>query len=124
MSSHVRLPSSDTEESLEWVCNVPEKRSYLFIHQVHNRSIDIVTRQENTYHIMPDYDNDSITPRTTSILNGSYALQAAIAALHARARTPAETDWVQISALYQRLRSQHDSAVVALNVRRQDRATQ
>ncbi len=31
---------------------------------------------------------------------GPDALQAAIAACHARARTPAETDWVRIAALY------------------------
>ena len=31
---------------------------------------------------------------------GPYALQAAIAACHARARTPAETDWARIAALY------------------------
>src|SRR6202022_343181 len=31
---------------------------------------------------------------------GPYALQAAIAACHARARTPAETDWPRLAALY------------------------
>ena len=35
---------------------------------------------------------------------GPYALQAAIAACHARARTPEETDWVRIAALYDALR--------------------
>src|SRR4051812_43263781 len=34
---------------------------------------------------------------------GPYALQAAIAACHARARTPAETDWTRIVALYDAL---------------------
>src|ERR1700720_2143206 len=34
---------------------------------------------------------------------GPYALQAAIAACHARARTAAETDWARIAALYQAL---------------------
>src|SRR6266704_2777317 len=34
---------------------------------------------------------------------GSYALQAAIAACHARARTAAETDWARIAALYDAL---------------------
>lgn len=46
---------------------------------------------------------------------GPYQLQAAIAALHARARTPQETDWHQIAALYERLRALNGSAVVALN---------
>ena len=34
---------------------------------------------------------------------GPYALQAAIAACHARARTPAETDWARIAQLYEAL---------------------
>ena len=34
---------------------------------------------------------------------GPYALQAAIAACHARARAPEETDWPRIAALYERL---------------------
>ena len=34
---------------------------------------------------------------------GPYALQAAIAACHARARTPEETDWARIAALYDAL---------------------
>lgn len=46
---------------------------------------------------------------------GQYALQAAIAALHASAPTPAETDWRQIAALYALLRERHPSAVVELN---------
>jgi RNA polymerase sigma-70 factor (ECF subfamily) len=44
-----------------------------------------------------------------------YQLQAAIAGLHARARTPAETDWPQIAALYAELLRQQPSPVVALN---------
>lgn len=46
---------------------------------------------------------------------GPYALQAAIAALHAEARTMAETDWGQIAALYDRLLEREPSPVVALN---------
>ena len=46
---------------------------------------------------------------------GSYALQAAIAALHAQARTAAATDWTQIAALYGVLVSVHPSPVVELN---------
>lgn len=34
---------------------------------------------------------------------GPYAIQAALAACHARARTPGETDWARIAALYERL---------------------
>jgi RNA polymerase sigma-70 factor (ECF subfamily) len=44
-----------------------------------------------------------------------YPLQAAIAALHAQAKTPAETDWAQIAALYERLLAFQRTPVVALN---------
>jgi RNA polymerase sigma-70 factor (ECF subfamily) len=46
---------------------------------------------------------------------GPYALQAAIAACHARARTPEETDWVRIAALYDALGRVSPSPVVELN---------
>ncbi|WP_437276134.1 RNA polymerase sigma factor [Sorangium sp. So ce375] len=46
---------------------------------------------------------------------GPYALQAAIAACHARARTAAETDWARIAALYTALAQVTPSPVVELN---------
>jgi len=46
---------------------------------------------------------------------GPYALQAAIAACHARARTPAETDWARIAELYGALARLTPSPVVELN---------
>lgn len=46
---------------------------------------------------------------------GPYALQAAIAACHARARTRAETDWPRIVALYDALVEVTGSPVVELN---------
>lgn len=46
---------------------------------------------------------------------GPYALQAAIAACHARARTADETDWAQIAALYDALGQLMPSPVVELN---------
>jgi RNA polymerase sigma-70 factor (ECF subfamily) len=47
--------------------------------------------------------------------SGPYALQAAIAACHARARTPEETDWPRIVALYDALAQLHPSPVIDLN---------
>ncbi len=44
-----------------------------------------------------------------------YALQAAIAACHMRARTAAETDWDRIVLLYDALLQNHPSPIVALN---------
>ena len=46
---------------------------------------------------------------------GFYALQSAIAALHAQAARAADTDWPQIAALYALLLRLHPSPVVALN---------
>lgn len=46
---------------------------------------------------------------------GPYALQAAIAACHARARTAGETDWIRIAALYDSLAQVSPSPVVELN---------
>jgi predicted RNA polymerase sigma factor len=46
---------------------------------------------------------------------GPYTLQAAIAACHARARAPAETDWLRIVALYDALAVLAPSPVVELN---------
>jgi RNA polymerase sigma-70 factor, ECF subfamily len=46
---------------------------------------------------------------------GPYALQAALVACHARARSAAETDWPRIAALYAELLERVPSPVVALN---------
>jgi RNA polymerase sigma factor (sigma-70 family) len=48
-------------------------------------------------------------------VNGPYALQAAIAACHARARRFADTDWTRMAALYDTLRAVMPSPVVDLN---------
>ncbi|MDA0183063.1 RNA polymerase sigma factor [Solirubrobacter phytolaccae] len=46
---------------------------------------------------------------------GPYGLQAAIAACHARARRPEDTDWYRITALYEQLARLSPSPVVELN---------
>jgi len=48
-------------------------------------------------------------------IRGPYVLQAAIAACHARARTPEETDWARIVALYEELGHLRPSPVIDLN---------
>ena len=55
---------------------------------------------------------DNVLARRTP---GPYQLQAAIAALHARAATPQETDWPQIAALYDRLLDWIPTPIVELN---------
>jgi RNA polymerase sigma factor (sigma-70 family) len=47
--------------------------------------------------------------------DGPYALQAALAACHARARSAADTDWPRIAGLYDRLQAVMPSPVVDLN---------
>ena len=46
---------------------------------------------------------------------GPYQIQAAIAAIHSRAATPAETDWAGIEALYLVLERMQPSPVITLN---------
>jgi RNA polymerase sigma-70 factor (ECF subfamily) len=46
---------------------------------------------------------------------GPYQVQAAIAALHARAAQPEETDWAQIDLLYGALEAMQPSPVITLN---------
>lgn len=46
---------------------------------------------------------------------GPYQVQAAIAALHARAKRPEDTDWAQIDALYATLERMQPSPVITLN---------
>jgi RNA polymerase sigma factor (sigma-70 family) len=54
-------------------------------------------------------------PETPNVAQGPYALQAAIAACHARARTPEETAWPRIAMLYDSLAQLAPSPVVELN---------
>jgi predicted RNA polymerase sigma factor len=54
-------------------------------------------------------------PEATNRVLGPYALQAAIAACHARATTAEETDWARIAALYRVLGTVSPSPVVELN---------
>lgn len=46
---------------------------------------------------------------------GPYLVQAAIAALHARAERPQDTDWAQIELLYGALETLQPSPVITLN---------
>ena len=80
---------------------------------------DVVTLEEQDRTL---WDRDEILEGTalaeTALRRGGagfYALQAAIAALHAQAARPEETDWPQIAALYALLLRLHPSPVVALN---------
>jgi predicted RNA polymerase sigma factor len=56
-----------------------------------------------------------VAARSAGTALGPYAVQAAIAACHARARSVEETDWVRIAALYEVLGQLVPSPVVELN---------
>lgn len=56
-----------------------------------------------------------VLAKKTGLGDGPYALQAALAACHARARRGADTDWPRIAALYDRLRVVTPSPVIDLN---------
>ena len=80
---------------------------------------DLVTLEEQDRSL---WDRDEIaegqTLAETALRRGGvgfYALQSAIAALHAQAARAEETDWPQIAALYALLLRLHPSPVVALN---------
>lgn len=61
-------------------------------------------------------EGEHLLDRAIGLQNsGPYQLQAAIAALHATAKTAAETDWSQIAGLYGALRFYMPTAVVELN---------
>ena len=53
--------------------------------------------------------------RAETLGGGPYGLQAAIAACHARAHSPEQTDWPRIAALYEVLAFIQQSPVVMLN---------
>src|SRR5205814_608297 len=58
---------------------------------------------------------ENLAAETPSIPQGPYTVQAAIAACHARARTPEETAWPRIAMLYDALAQLTPSPVVELN---------
>ena len=58
---------------------------------------------------------ESQIAKNPSAVKGTYVLQAAIAACHARARVPEETDWARIATLYSDLGQVAPSPVVELN---------
>lgn len=58
---------------------------------------------------------DRAVDQARRVGGGQYLLQAEIAACHAHARTPGQTDWHRIADLYTRLSAVNPSPVVALN---------
>ena len=79
---------------------------------------DIVLLEDqdrSTWHRAQIAEALALIPDTLRGGAGPYALQAAIAALHAQAATAAETDWPQIAALYRELYRRQPTPIIALN---------
>jgi RNA polymerase sigma factor (sigma-70 family) len=79
---------------------------------------ELATPERPEQPVTPDRTEQPVTPEPVEQLRvapGQYRLQAEIAACHARAATPEETDWVRIAALYQALAQLTASPVVELN---------
>jgi RNA polymerase sigma-70 factor (ECF subfamily) len=84
-----------------------------------NSSGELVPLEEqdrSTWHAQQIEEGLSLVEKALRMGNaGAYQLQAAIAAVHAQAKTPLQTDWKQIAALYAELARRSTSPVVALN---------
>ncbi len=80
---------------------------------------EIITLEEQNRELWDQREIAEGLPLLESALrdgaSGVYALQGAIAALHARARQVGDTDWAQIARLYDVLLQKQPSAVVELN---------
>jgi RNA polymerase sigma factor (sigma-70 family) len=92
----------------------------LALMELHASRIPARTRADGTPVLLPDQDRARglralERARRLGGADGPYALQAALAACHARARRSEDTDWAAIAALYARLMAVAPSPVVALN---------
>jgi RNA polymerase sigma-70 factor, ECF subfamily len=82
----------------------------------HGRLITLEEQNRSLWHQPQIREGQELIRRAMNMRRpGPYQLQAAIAALHSEAVTPADTDWRQIAALYQELLRINPSPVVALN---------
>lgn len=110
----------------------PEAYGLLSLMTLHHSRVDTRTTDDGELVLLSDqdrtrWDRDAIERgcalarhalmlgNRESVAPGTYALQAAIAALHAEAPSGDETDWPQIVALYEHLLRAMPSPVVALN---------
>lgn len=105
----------------------PEARGLLALMLLHDARRDARTDADGALVLLPEQDRsrwdrtqisegvDTLTRALAQGEPGPYQLQAAIAALHAEADSPATTDWRQIWLLYNELLARQPSPIVALN---------
>jgi RNA polymerase sigma-70 factor (ECF subfamily) len=111
----------------ELIPDNPESMALLALMLLHDSRRDarstedgqLVTLEEqdrSLWHLEQIAEGTQLVERALGRRNvGPYQLQAAIAAVHAEARTAAETDWKQIAALYGILNASQASPIVSLN---------
>jgi RNA polymerase sigma-70 factor, ECF subfamily len=111
----------------ELIPDNPESMALLALMLLHDSRRDarstgdgqLVTLEEqdrSLWHLDQIAEGTQLVERALGRRNaGPYQLQAAIAAVHAEARTAAETDWKQIAALYAILNASQGSPIVSLN---------
>ena len=78
----------------------------------------IVLEEQDRSRWYPDEITEALALVRQALISpnaGTFALQAAIAAEHCRAREPEDTDWRRIVALYDRLQALQPSPIVSLN---------
>jgi RNA polymerase sigma-70 factor (ECF subfamily) len=105
----------------------PEPKALLALMLLHDARRDARTDERGDLVVLEEqdrtrWDRAQITEGLAKLdealargATGAYTIQAAIAALHAKAERPADTDWKQIAALYAALYRGAPSPVVALN---------
>ena len=112
---------------LELMPNNPENMALLALMLLHDSRRDARCTPEGQLVLLEEQDRSlwhqeqivegiSLVERALGRRNlGPYQLQAAIAAVHAEARTARETDWKQIAALYSILKAGQTSPIISLN---------
>ena len=105
----------------------PEAQGLLALMLLHDSRRSARTSPEGDLILLEDQDRSLWNPEQiregtrlveealSSGRAGPYAIQAAIAAVHATARTPSETDWDEIVGLYDLLMGMAPSPIVELN---------
>lgn len=122
----IRLGRLLVELTAELLTPLAEARGLLALMLLHDSRRDARTDAAGDLVLLEDQDRDrwdraqiaealELVPLALRGGAGRYALQAAIAALHASAPRAADTDWPQIAALFEQLMRRHPTPVVALN---------
>jgi RNA polymerase sigma-70 factor, ECF subfamily len=106
----------------------PEARGLVALMLLHDSRRDARTDSNGDLIMLEDQDrtrwdhrqiDEGLGLAAEAIQNGSapgpYAIQATIAAEHARAKRPDDTDWVRIAQLYAMLRELRPTSIIALN---------